>query len=390
MARIYSRIILLALIAVMTGLSSLGETAAYAQEMCWNSDALVGARGEGRIRKSIRKAFVALPEGVPSYGPPVSADARRVIRRVKLPDGQKLVALTFDLCEQPNEVAGYQADIVEFLRKKKIRATFFIGGKWMLTHRLRAEQLMTDDLFEIGNHSWGHRNLRLLSGRKLAEEIDGAALAYQQVRGDLVSSQCVVPGATKSVSELAPPGMGLFRFPYGACDREALHALWRRGLAAVQWDVSSGDPWPGIKPDRMARSVVRRVKPGSIVLFHANGRGYGTGKALPRIVRDLREQGYQFVTVSELLAAGTPEYSAVKHGCYDARPGDTIKYDKFAARLERWYGRSQRRVLGKKPLPPAVRRRAADSSVAAPPNSGVDANSLEADAGIEPGFGAGD
>lgn len=338
--------------AVIIALS--GQT--VAQELCWDPAAIKGAPSESKIFKSVRKAFVALPEGRPLSVPPIPHPDRHVIRRVKLPPGKKLVALTFDLCEQPNEIAGYQADVVDFLREHQVHATFFAGGKWLLTHRTRAEQLMTDRLFEVGNHSWEHRNLRLLSGKKLADEIDGAQLAYEQVRGDLVRSQCVVPGATVPVGELARPRIGLFRFPFGACDQKSLEAIWERGLKVIQWDLSSGDPWAAQKPKSMTRWVLRHAKPGSIIIFHANGRGHGTGKALPEIVHGLREKGFQFVTVSELLAAGEPEYAASKYGCYDHKPGDAVKYDKISARLEGWYERSRRRVLGKRPPQPIARR----------------------------------
>src|SRR5262249_13605701 len=61
-------------------------------------------------------------------------------------------------------------------------------------------------------------------------------------------------------------------------------------------------------------------QPGSIVLFHANGRGWHTDGALPGIIAALKARGYEFATVSELLAAGEPVVSAT---CYDSRPGDT-------------------------------------------------------------------
>ena len=64
--------------------------------------------------------------------------------RVKLPAGQKLVALTFDLCEQPSEISGYQGGMVDFLRQNQVKATFFMGGKWMLSHRDRAQQHQPD------------------------------------------------------------------------------------------------------------------------------------------------------------------------------------------------------------------------------------------------------
>ncbi len=64
----------------------------------------------------------------------------------------------------------------------------------------------------------------------------------------------------------------------------------------------------------MIQGVVGHVRPGSIVIFHANGRGWHTSEAIPTIIAKLRERGYEFVTVSELLRAGRP---VVENRCYE-------------------------------------------------------------------------
>jgi peptidoglycan-N-acetylglucosamine deacetylase len=241
------------------------------------------------------------------------------VRRVKLPPGKKFVALTFDLCEQHSEVAGYQGGIVDFLRSNRIKATFFAGGKWMLSHRERTQQLMSDPLFETGNHAWEHRNLRELSGTALTDEIRNAQAAYEQVREELAAKQCFAPGTRSLAAQRAPQRLGYFRFPFGACSPQALDEVAQQGLLPIQWDVSSGDPAASLSPAAMTQNVLDAVRPGSIVLFHANGRGRNTEAALPGIVAGLKARGYEFVTVSELLAAGEPVMSAT---CYDSRPGD--------------------------------------------------------------------
>jgi hypothetical protein len=85
----------------------------------------------------------------------------------------------------------------------------------------------------------------------------------------------------------------------------------------------------------MTRWVLRGVHPGSIVLFHANGRGWHTGSALWGIVAGLKAQGYEFATVSELMAAGEPVYAPT---CYDSRPGDTDRYDARTRHLDQDIG----------------------------------------------------
>jgi peptidoglycan-N-acetylglucosamine deacetylase len=72
-------------------------------------------------------------------------------------------------------------------------------------------------------------------------------------------------------------------------------------LPTVTWDVVSGDPSARTTKDGMIKRVVGKVRAGSIVVFHINGRGHKTAEALPEIVRDLRDRGFRFVQVSELI-----------------------------------------------------------------------------------------
>ena len=105
------------------------------------------------------------------------------IRRVRLPKNQKLVALTFDLCEQADDRTGYDRNIVNFLRARRIPATFFAGGKWMRSHEDKALQLMADPRFEIGNHGWTHGNLRVLKGQPMLDQIVWTQAEYGSTVG---------------------------------------------------------------------------------------------------------------------------------------------------------------------------------------------------------------
>ncbi len=94
------------------------------------------------------------------------AERRGSIRRVSLPPGDKRIALTFDLCEMASDVTGYDAELIAYLRKEGIHATFYAGGKWMRSHPEQTKQLMVDPLFELGNHAWTHVNLHLGAPRR--------------------------------------------------------------------------------------------------------------------------------------------------------------------------------------------------------------------------------
>jgi peptidoglycan/xylan/chitin deacetylase (PgdA/CDA1 family) len=244
------------------------------------------------------------------------------IRRVELPPGKKLVALTFDLCETPGEMAGYDGTIVDILRSRRIKATFFAGGQWMASHKVRTGQFLSDPLFEIGTHGWAHRNTRLIGGGDLKTEMLAPSVTYTAAWVELSRSQCAA-GHAAAFSQI-PRQPSLFRFPFGACNADGLRMAADYGLLPIQWDVSTGDPSPLQSARAIVESILRNARPGSIILMHANGRGYHTAEALPSAIAGLKAKGFEFVTVSELMAAGEP---VITQACYDARPGDTNRYD---------------------------------------------------------------
>jgi peptidoglycan/xylan/chitin deacetylase (PgdA/CDA1 family) len=248
------------------------------------------------------------------------------IRWVELADpNARLIALTFDLCEQANEVGGYDPDIVNYLRDAGVHATFFAGGKWMRSHPERAKQLLLDPLFEVGNHSWTHGNLRVLKGEAMRDQILWTQAEYLALRDDL-AAECAARVGQEAIDRI-PPLPSSFRFPYGTCSGESLDAVASYGLAAVQWDIVTADPVHGQGAKAIAGAILTGLKPGrgSIVVMHANGRGWATAKALQQVIPELRHRGYEFVTISTLLRAGAPHAVAE---CYELRPGDNARYDK--------------------------------------------------------------
>jgi peptidoglycan-N-acetylglucosamine deacetylase len=283
---------------------------------CWTPEQLAGQNSEKAAHATRRDT------------PMPALDALRVspistvgtVRRVKLPPGRKLIALTFDVCETAHEVSGYDGAVIDYLRANQVKATFFVGGKWMLDHPERAAQLLADPRFEIGTHGWAHINLHVATGQAVDNEILGAIAAYGTTRDALAARSCA-NGAGMSHIPYQPR---LFRFPFGTCHAEAMQAVAHSGQLAIQWDVVSGDPDKSASPARLAQGVIGSAKPGSIIVAHANGRGWQTSNALPLIIPEMRRRGYEFVTVSELIAAGTPEIAST---CYERHPGDNLRYD---------------------------------------------------------------
>jgi peptidoglycan/xylan/chitin deacetylase (PgdA/CDA1 family) len=192
----------------------------------------------------------------------------------------------------------------------------------MQSHEDKLMQLMADRLFEIGNHGWTHGNLRVLSGQKMLDQILWTQAEYARVWANL--KRDADRAGLGDLMHTVPREPTLLRFPYGTCSPESLRAVNDLGLSAIQWDVVSGDPSPAVSADDLVRGVVREARPGSIVVFHANGRGRSTAAALPRIVEALKAKGFGFRTVGALLKAGTPE---AFDQCYDRRPGDNRYID---------------------------------------------------------------
>ena len=293
-------------------------------QACWNQQQLRATANDKRTKNPAAdfSPFVGRqPPAIPS-----ATAVRRSIRYVKPRNGEKLLALTFDLCEQANEVSGYDAALVNYLRDHQVKATFFAGGKWMRSHPERTMQLMADPLFELGNHTWTHANLRRVNGPGMFEQIDRTQTEYGVLRERLLASKCASAFADKAALGV-PAKLSLFRFPYGACNAESLAAVNQVGLAAIQWNIVTGDPGKGQTAARIARAVLDQVKPGSIVIAHANGRGWHTAEALPLIIPELRARGYRFVTIGELLADGEV---VAADSCYENKPGDNLKYDRRA------------------------------------------------------------
>ena len=304
----------------------LKDLRAAVLQACWTPEQLAGDPRDKTVTRPLNDPHRHDP---PAYTapknslPPLPATWRQSIRHIHLPAGEKAVALTFDLCERAKERAGYDAAVVDYLRAQQLHATFFAGGKWMRSHPEQAKQLMADPLFEIGSHAWSHGNCRLLGGDLLRHQILWPQVEYERLRQKLKALAAKHGVAANAVEEIPRVPLS-FRFPYGACRPEALALLAEWGLPAIQWDVVTGDPARGQSAAMIARVVLRRVRPGSIIICHANGRGVHTAAALPLFVPKLRGEGFRFVTVSELLATG-PAISSTE--CYENRPGDNSRYD---------------------------------------------------------------
>jgi peptidoglycan-N-acetylglucosamine deacetylase len=192
-----------------------------------------------------------------------------------------VVAITFDACATKTQGYGFDRAILEVVRREQVPVTIFVSGRWVDFHPDVMEELARDPLIEFGDHSYDHPHMTLMPPEKITEEIDQTEAALARYGKRAVA----------------------FRPPFGEWSRRVMDLVRDRQLPTVTWDVVSGDPSEGTTSQGMIRTVLNKTRPGSIIIFHINGRGWKTAEALPSILHALHDRGFRFVPLSELLAA---------------------------------------------------------------------------------------
>ena len=182
---------------------------------------------------------------------------------------RKVVALTFD--DGPNPATTNQA--LDTLSKYGIKATFFVLGKNVSGNEEILKRMKADG-HVIGNHSWSHPVLSKLSLDEAKKQITDTEAALTKVLG--------------SSSKLMRP-------PYGAITDDIRNSL---DLSFIMWDVDSLD-WKSKNEASILTEIQREVKNGSIILMHDIHAE--TVNALPKVIDYLKGQGYDFVTIPDLL-----------------------------------------------------------------------------------------
>jgi len=200
-----------------------------------------------------------------------------IVLRAKL---LKRIALTFDACPTQHR-SGYDSLVIQTLIETKTPATLFLSGLWVKKHTRQTQFLNSVPLFEIANHSYSHPHLKEASDQVTKAEI-------QKTNELLVKLGCKEPV--------------FFRPPFGEFDARTQRLVSEAGMRLIGYDVASGDPDTTISTQRLVRYVVKSAKNGSIVIMHMNKQGRHTAEALPGIINQLREKGFEFVKVNELRA----------------------------------------------------------------------------------------
>jgi peptidoglycan-N-acetylglucosamine deacetylase len=206
-------------------------------------------------------------ENAPSWSKPVNDTYTRVST------GRKVVAITFDDGPHPENTPR----LLDMLKERRIKATFYVVGN-MVKYSPQLIRRMIAEGHEIGNHTVTHGNLARMSDDALRKELQAA-------HDQIIAETGVTPRTMR------PPG--------GAIKKSQKELMLREfGYPTILWSVDPED-WKRPGPAVVTSRLVNGASPGGILLVHDLHKP--TVDAMPSTLDQLLAQGYEFVTVTELI-----------------------------------------------------------------------------------------
>ncbi|WP_392477468.1 polysaccharide deacetylase family protein [Nostoc sp. C110] len=221
---------------------------------------------------------VQLPPSAKVENPTFTVPAKfqgKTVYKVQLSSNEKVIALSIDDGPWPKTTL----EMLDILKQNDVKATFFWVGQALQANPDLAKQVVVEG-HAIGNHTW-HHWYRRMDEATAKSEIDRTS--------DLIYKTTGVKTA-------------LFRPPGGFLNNGLAAYAKSQKNAVIMWSLTSADTDPHAKPQAFVNNVLKGAKPGSIVLMHdGGGDRRRTVEALPQIISGLKQQGYRFVTIPELL-----------------------------------------------------------------------------------------
>lgn len=189
---------------------------------------------------------------------------------------KKNIYLTFDNGYEN----GYTTDILDVLKKKEVPAAFFVTGHY-LTENEDLIRRMVDEGHIVGNHSWHHPDLTKVSDIRLKKELKLVEEEYKKITGKT------------DMMYLRPP-RGIFseRTLKLSKDHGYVNVFW--SLAFVDWNTDQQKGWK-----YAYHNIMEQIHPGAIILLHTVSED--NAKALSKVIDDLREEGYTFKSLNDLM-----------------------------------------------------------------------------------------
>lgn len=225
--------------------------------------------------KMIKELNIAVEKEEPSEEDNIepSKEEEQSDEELVLDPNGKYVALTFD----DGPCSKVTPKILETLQEFDAVATFFMLGSQVEYYPALARKV-ADNGHEIANHTQNHKDLTMLHPSVIRQEI-------------AISSQKIYE-ATGRVPHLVRP-------PYGAYNETVIQIAGENQESIILWSVDSLD-WKSRNAKAVNDKILNSITPGSIVLMHDIHPS--TADALPELLSILKEKGYEFVTVSQLLS----------------------------------------------------------------------------------------
>jgi peptidoglycan/xylan/chitin deacetylase (PgdA/CDA1 family) len=189
---------------------------------------------------------------------------------------KKVCALTFDDGPDPRTTPI----ILDVLKKHGVHASFFVVGSKVLKHADLIRRIHQEG-HDLGNHTYSHARISFCSKKKMLREIE----ATQQALLKVVPSLC-----------------NFFRPPHGRFMGEQKEILeTHTHLKTIMWDVCPND-WTLTSTEPLLANIRGELKPGSIILLHDVISN--TAHSIEALIQSLQQDGYQCLSVSELLQHG--------------------------------------------------------------------------------------
>ena len=186
---------------------------------------------------------------------------------------KKQIAISFDAAWGNDDTE----QLINILAEYKVPATFFVVGAWVDKYPESVKQL-SDAGHQVQNHSNTHPYMTQISKEQMLDELESCNKKIEAITG-----KCPT----------------LFRAPYGDYDNAVIETVEQINMFTIQWDTDSLDWKDNATPESICNRVTSKVKNGSIVLFHNDADH--TPAALPNILKCLKEEGYEFVFISDLI-----------------------------------------------------------------------------------------
>lgn len=212
----------------------------------------------------------------------VLADSNRKLPIYCVECDDKKIALSFDAAWGNDDTEN----LINILAEYDAKATFFVVGAWVDKYPESVKQLH-DAGHQVMNHSNTHPYMTKIDATQKSDE--------------LIS-------CNNKISAITGKTPTLFRPPYGDYDNSTIEAAENVGMYTIQWSIDSLDWRDDATAESICKRVVSKAENGSIVLFHNDADH--TPEALPTILKTLKDDGYEFVFIEDLILKDNYE---IKH-----------------------------------------------------------------------------